>query len=704
MTGNNAVSLSSRYETVDEFWRAATYTSVALLYLKNNVLLRRRLDASDIKERIVGHWGCVGAVNFVYAHMLRVRTKTDKNIHLNVGTGHAGPSLLACTYLDGSLGETDPMFGWGECGLERLCRAYGEPGGFLTELSARIPGTISNNGELGYALSMSVGRAMGRPNSTSFCVIGDGEAETGATQSGFWARHFIEQCRDGQVIPVLNLNGWRMGGASLFGRLTDAELTSYFRALGWQPILCSICHEEFGAAIERSLSTNRSDAGILIILKSPKGFSGPEFDPFGERLVNSLRAHKAPLKEPGKDFDERQILENWLRSYRPEELFDNRGMPTRRIRQLSKRSVPSLGKQAPAVAIIPAHIVTKSLAVAESSRNSMDAVCALLYEIISNDVFEGQFRIFSPDELSSNRLGKIIDIEKRYVVEILNEQTCFAWQLGFVSAGGSSILVMYEGFATLIATMLCQHAKFLAESADIDWREPLPAVTIVLTSTAWTNVYSHQNPDLIGLLRLHEFPSVRIYTPINSQVTTVMAAEALTSFDCINLIVATKYPVEIKLSYKQIVDSKRLGWTEILSTPESGRTCDLIFISIGDVATDVMMAAVEHIRSQRKGLSIRSYGVSRPDALHDVIKHLRQFAPTAPVVITSIAPREALKIEMFGLLAGNNIRFFGFRDKVSGFNSKHTLLKQGMSPEQVATEALELLPRETSGTSPKFCQ
>jgi xylulose-5-phosphate/fructose-6-phosphate phosphoketolase len=322
-----------------------------------------------------------------------------------------------------------------------------------------------------------------------------------------------------------------------------------------------------------------------------------------------------------------------------------------------------------------------------------------LCEILDKDVFGENFRVFSPDELASNRLLKVRETKESCVAEFLSEQTCFAWQLGYASAGGVTILVMYEGFSTLIATMLCQHAKFLAECATIEWRSPLPSVTVVLTSTAWSNVYSHQNPDLVGLLRLHEFPNVNVFTPINAEITTTITADALSKYDSINVIVATKHPVSLQLSQQQISDSFRQGWTTLSPTEEHENSCDLIFISVGDVATDVMMNAIECLRSLRHGVTVRSYGVSRLDGLSKALKYVNETFPTSPVIITSIAPREALKIEMFGTIDGKNLRFFGFRDKFSGFNPHDTLAGQGMAPEQVAAEAIELLAAQTSSVN-----
>jgi xylulose-5-phosphate/fructose-6-phosphate phosphoketolase len=719
-------------ESLDHFWRAANYISAAMLYLKDNVLLKRPLRPDDLKTRIVGHWGATPGMTLVFACISDIARRQNRPIDMLVGTGHAACAVLACAYLDGSLAEINPDLNWGEVGLRSLLRAFGSAGGFHSEISARLPMALSANGELGSGFAIAQGAALDRPGSVTVCLIGDGEIETGPTACAWWGGRYLHPRYNGVVLPVINLNRWRMGAASIIGMMQKPEIEHYFYGLGWQPILTGPGHSELRTAFLNALAridTLAQHAGEtevprlpVIILDAAKGLGGPLHDADGVAVEGTPRSHKAPLRNPAQSPRELQILEAWLRSYRPGELFDAAGIPS----DLVRRCIPAAGLRVgsgPTLAIrceqTPLAIVnTPSPAPPGTRTNTMSAVGEMLAEALSSTQRRRNFRIFSPDELFSNRLQSVLDVTSLCfstpgpaagppmaasgrVMEILSEHQCIGWLIGYIQTGRHGVLAMYEGFGSIVASPLVQHAKFLQESAALPWRPSRPALNIILSSVAWHNVYSHQNPDLITLMLAHEFDVTRVYVPVDANVAAMQLQTMLGASNRINIMVASKHDHDVLVDETELKEQLDRGFGIWRHGPTSaGREPDIVLAGVGDVAAAEITSAARILDAEMPGLNIRVALVSdltlfRQAALTRSGSRAESFdnvfGKDSPVLFAFTGYCATLKAMLAELPGSARFHYAGFRDALAGFDPPGTLRGNGMHHTQLAELALGIL-------------
>ncbi len=592
------------------YWSVANYLSAAQIYLKENVFLRRALKPEDIKPRLLGHWGTVPGINFVYTHLNRLICEHDANILLVVGPGHGAPANLANLWLEGSLGERHKGFERNLEGVERLIQSFSWPGGFPSHLTPATPGTIHEGGELGYALATAFGAAFDNPDLLVACIVGDGEAETGPTATAWHSSKFLHPQKDGTVLPILHLNEYKIASRTIFGSMNDDELRSLFKGYGYHPIFVTVEHRKNGnyrtehremrAAMEKALDAIRAirrDAAItraerlpawpMIIMRSPKGWTVPQWMD-GKRLEGSYRAHQVPITDPRENPDHLQLLQDWLASYRIGELLDNNANPigdwmkvlpagNRRMGMNPHATGGDLRKSLdlPDWKSFGIDVDTDARACVLSSDTSVTG--ELLAEVIRRN--PNNYRIFCPDELDSNRLSSVFNATQRQyewpvasfdsnigasgkVLEVLSEHNCQAWLQGYLLTGRHGLFPCYEAFVSIVDSMMGQYAKFLKRSSEIEWRKPVSSLNYLLSSEGWRqdhNGYSHQMPGFINLLLNKKAAHVRVYLPPDTNCLLSTMDHCLQSTDKINLIIASKQPMPQWLSVDEAAEHCRRG-------------------------------------------------------------------------------------------------------------------------------------------------
>jgi xylulose-5-phosphate/fructose-6-phosphate phosphoketolase len=641
----DAVGGAPDIPSVRGFWRAATYLAAAQLYLSTNCLLKEPLDAEHLKHPVLGHWGTSPGVCFFYAHLSDLARRTGRRIAFVVGPGHAAAAVLACAYLDGSLGETYPELGHGHRGLQSFVSRFAVPGGFESEISAAIPGTVYAGGELGPALSVAQGLALDSPELTVACVIGDGEFETGTAACAWQGGRLIDPGESGAVLPIIHLNGFRMGSQSLLGQCTERELHQFFLGSGYEPLFVGASHEQLALALTKAhdLLVSVSAGGSsrrrwpVLVVRTPKGWSGPKRWA-GKPVEGGSRSHKAPFRSPSTDPSERVELERWLRSYRPGELFDRAGHPIpEALRCLPPRrarlgSTALTGTSAQRLAL-PALLDAAASNGAMEPRSSTEAVARYLARVIHADRGHRRFRIFSPDELSSNRLtavlhetqlaaptrhapGELPTSRHGRVMEVLSEHLCVGWLEGYLQGGRHGIFATYESFAPITSSMVTQYLKFVAASQPLTWRAPRASLTFLLTSLCWNNCYTHQNPAFIDSLLCGEFPFVRVYTPSDASTAVAALRASLCSTDRMNVIVASKVPMPTWFDPSIAARAVASGYS---AWPGAGVTgsepVDVVLGTVGDRLCVEARQAIQILRARMPELSVRLVPVQEVTAL-----------------------------------------------------------------------------------------
>ena len=587
-------------------WRAANYIAAAQIYLRDNVLLRQPLQPEHIKPRLLGHWGTVPGINFVYTHLNRLICQSGAKILLVTGPGHGAPANLANLWLEGSLGERHSALGRNLDGLKHLIQSFSWPGGFPSHLTPATPGTIHEGGELGYALATSFGAAFDNPDLIVACVVGDGEAETGPTATAWHCNKYLHRQHNGSVLPILHLNGYKIASRSIFGSMSDEELRWLFTGYGYRPIFVSIqpgsdrdalaAHESMGAAMDQSYKMIR---GIkcqddrakpiwpMIILRSPKGWTVTDrLD--GQPIENTHRAHQVPIPDPRGDDDHLAALEAWLRSYRIEELLDDDANPIgdwtdlipagdRRMGMLPEATGGQLRRCLDRPDWTSFTLDVQADQRGKKLSSDTKACGRLLAEVIRRNPVS--YRIFCPDEMDSNRLGCVFDVTDRQyqrpvpdhdpdvdrsgrVIEMLSEHTCQAWLQGYLLTGRHGLFPCYEAFVSIVDSMMGQYAKFLKRSNEIEWRKPVSSMNYLLSSEGWRqdhNGYSHQMPGFINLLLNKKAEHVRVYLPPDTNCLLSTMDHCLQSTDKINLIIASKQPMPQWLTKQEADQHCRRG-------------------------------------------------------------------------------------------------------------------------------------------------
>ncbi|HNR10395.1 phosphoketolase family protein [Nitrosomonas europaea] len=643
-------------QKIDAYWRAANYLSVGQIYLLDNPLLQTPLTLQHIKPRLLGHWGTTPGLNFIYAHLNRIIRRDDLNMIYIAGPGHGGPALVANTYLEGTYSEHYPDISQDIQGMKHLFRQFSFPGGIGSHATPEIPGSIHEGGELGYALSHAFGAVFDNPDLIAACVVGDGEAETGPLATAWHSNKFLNPVHDGAVLPILHLNGYKIANPTILARISREELDQLFQGYGYQPYIVEgedplTMHQLMAGTLDqvlaeiRSIQTRARLDGVtqyprwpMIILRTPKGWTGPATVD-GLKTEGSWRSHQVPLSELAKKPEHIQQLEAWLRSYRPEELFDTQGRlvePLQTLAPLGNRRMGanphanggSLMKQLrmPDFRKYAVEIVQPGQIEAESTR----IMGSFLRDVMCLNLKTCNFRVFGPDETASNRLGSLYDVTPKTwlaetlpedehlapdgrVMEILSEHTCQGWLEGYLLTGRHGLFSCYEAFIHIVDSMFNQHAKWLKVSKEIPWRRPIASLNYLLTSHVWRqdhNGFSHQDPGFIDHVINKKADTIRIYLPPDANCLLYITDKCLRSRNFVNVIVAGKQPqlqwLDMDAAIKHCTAGIGIwGWA---SNDQAGEP-DVVIACAGDVPTIEVLAAVSILREHLPDLRIRVINV-----------------------------------------------------------------------------------------------
>ena len=638
--------ISRKIELIDKYFRAANYLSAGQLYLLDNPLLKRKLEKSDLKQKIVGHWGTVPSQNFIYAHLNRLIKDNNLNMIYISGPGHGGNSPLSNVYLEGTYSEVYPDITMDEAGLKKFFKQFSFPGGVPSHAAPETPGSINEGGELGYSLAHAFGAVLDNPDLIVATVIGDGEAETGPLATSWHGNKFINPKSDGIVLPILNLNGYKISNPTVLGRMSEKELGSYFYGLGWHPYLVEgddidVLHKKMYYTLDRVLEEikeikfGKFKGKIIypmIILKTPKGFTGPEVVD-GKQIAGTFRAHQVPVQVDTLEHIE--ILEKWLRSYRPEELFDKDGHLDKDIYEIIPTGRHRMGANPNANGGLLRRIIklpdVRDLAVKFEGRGTYKTQDMLELSKYIRDVYKlnDNFRLFCPDEAMSNRLYEIfkatdrdwqeeikdtdeyLSNDGRIIDSFLSEHFCEGLLEGYLLTGRHGVFVSYEAFIRVIDSMAGQHAKWLKVCQNLKFRRDISSLNYVLTSNVWQqdhNGYTHQDPGFLNHMATKKDSIVRMYLPADANSLLVCFDECMKSKNQINIMVASKHPSMQWLSIdeaKAEFDKGLAIWKWVSDDADP----DIVMASIGDCPTLEMLAATKILKENFPDLKIRFINV-----------------------------------------------------------------------------------------------
>lgn len=645
-------------ERLDAYFRAANYLSACQLYLLDNPLLKRPLEKTDIKKKIVGHWGTVPGQNFIYTHLNRLINKYDLNMIYISGPGHGGNFMIANTYLEGSYTSKYPDVTMDEAGLKKLFKRFSFPGGVPSHVAPETPGSIHEGGELGYSLAHAFGAVLDNPSLIVACVVGDGEAETGPLATSWHGNKFINRKNDGVVLPILHLNGYKISNPTIFSRMSNDELASFFYGCGYKPYLIEgddemVMHQKMivtmDTIIEEILAIKNSDSeGMprwpMLIFRTPKGWTGPKFVD-GKKVEGSFRAHQVPISM--ERADHLNLLEEWLRSYHPEELFDENGTLKAEIRELCPTGNRRMGSNP----IANGGLLLKDLKMPnfmdygiKVDRGITKAQDMLVLSSFVRDIFKenpDNFRIFGPDETMSNRLYDVFDATKRtWEMEVkendenlaldgrvmdsmLSEHMCEGMLEGYLLTGRHGFFASYEAFIRIIDSMAAQHAKWLKVCNEIPWRASISSLNLILTSNVWQqdhNGFTHQDPGFLDHIANKKVDVVRMYLPPDANCLLSCADHVLKSKNYVNVIVASKHPSYQWLTIEEAREhcTKGIGTWSFIADDQNP---ELIMACAGDTPTLETIAAVKILKSYLPKLRIRFINVVDLMKIDSTTKH-----------------------------------------------------------------------------------
>ncbi|MER5324140.1 phosphoketolase family protein [Streptosporangium roseum] len=632
---------------VDAYWRAANYLSVGQIYLLDNPLLAEPLAPEHIKPRLLGHWGTTPGLNFCFAHLNRIITERDQDMLYIVGPGHGGPAAVAHAWLEGSYTEKYPDIGQDAVGMQRLFRQFSFPGGIPSHVAPEVPGSIHEGGELGYSLAHAYGAAFDNPHLVVACVIGDGEAETGPLAAGWHSGKFLSREHDGVVLPILHLNGYKIANPTVLARIPEEELVKLIEGYGYRPHIVSgddpaVMHGLMAETLEvvfdeiAEFKDGRAERPPMIVLRTPKGWTGPrEVD--GLPVEGTWRAHQVPLSAVRQNAEHRAMLEEWMRSYRPAELFDDQGRPVAEIlrtvpqgpRRMSANPHANGGELLKPLALpdFRDHAVEVKAPAAQSSEPTK-VLGQFLRDVIAAN--PDNFRLMGPDETASNRLSAVFEVTDRVwdaetlptdenlgpdgrVMEVLSEHLCQGWLEGYLLTGRHGLFNCYEAFIHIVDSMFNQHAKWLESSHKITWRRPVASLNYLLSSHVWRqdhNGFSHQDPGFIDVVMNKKASVVRIYLPPDANTLLSVGDHCLRSRDYVNLVVAGKQPVLDLFTMEEAIAhcTRGLGILEWAST-DAGAEPDVVLACAGDVPTLETLAAAALLREHLPELKVRVVNV-----------------------------------------------------------------------------------------------
>jgi xylulose-5-phosphate/fructose-6-phosphate phosphoketolase len=666
-TSRRSAHPTATLEAIDRWWRAANYLSVGQIYLLDNPLLREKLSPEHIKPRLLGHWGTTPGLNLVYAHVNRLIRERDIDAIWIVGPGHGGPAAVANAWLEGTSGEVDPDLSRDEDGMRRLFRQFSFPGGVGSHVTPETPGSIHEGGELGYALVHAYGAAFDNPDLVVFCVVGDGEAETGPLAASWHSNKFLNPRTDGTVVPILHLNGYKIANPTVLDRIPDGELLALFEGYGYEPLIVEgsepeAVHQSLAATFDRVMDrvTEIKSAGgrrdgreverprwPMIILRTPKGWTGPkEVD--GKPTEGTWRSHQVPMADVRGNASHLALLETWLRSYRPEELFGPAGEPRPEVVALA----PEGHRRMSANPHANGGLLLKNLRLPDfrdyavevkTPATSRSEATRVLGEFVRDVIRRNPttFRLFGPDETSSNRLDAVFETTDRRwvaeardtdehlapdgrVLEVLSEHLCQGWLEGYLLTGRHGLFTCYEAFIHVIDSMFNQHAKWLKMTREISWRRPIASLNYLLTSHVWRqdhNGFSHQDPGFIDHVVNKKAEVIRVYLPPDTNCLLSVADHCLRSRNYVNVIVAGKQPALTYLSMEDAIlhCTRGIGIWEWASN--DGGDPEVVLACCGDIPTLETLAAVDLLRRHIPELRVRVVNVVDLMRLQDEREH-----------------------------------------------------------------------------------
>jgi len=732
------------------WWDAANYLTVAQIYLRDNALLREPLRPEHVKPRLLGHWGTSPGLSLVYAHLNRLIRGTDRDVVFIAGPGHGGPAFVANVYLEGSYSEVYPEVGLDEAGLHRLVRQFSTPGGIPSHVSVPTPGSIHEGGELGYALIHAFGAAFDHPDLLVACMIGDGEAETGPLEGSWKGTRFLNPARDGAVLPILHLNEAKISGPTVLGRASDDEIAQLLRGHGYEPTFVAgseprSVHREFAAALaaaDRRIRETQSGARAeraehrpawpAIVLRTPKGWTGPKVVD-GKPVEGTFRAHQVPIPAVRENPEHLAQLERWMRSYRPEERFDDEGRLAAELRALAPDGEKRIGSQPyanggrllrplafprPGDYALP--VDRPGIHEAETTR----PLGELIRDILTAN--RGSFRLFCPDETNSNRLGAVFEVEERClmdarpddeaisprgrVMEVLSEHLCQGWLEGYLLTGRHGLFATYEAFAMVSASMAIQHAKWLEAAGELEWRAPIASLNVLLTSTCWRNDhngFSHQGPGLIDSMISLRGSVVRVYLPPDANCLLAIADHCLRSTDYVNLIVADK---QAHLQYLGIDEAYAHAAAGASTWPwassHDGESPEIVLACAGDVPTLETLAAAALLRESVPDLRFRLVNVidlmslTPPDAHPhglDGERFAELFGSDLEVVMAFHGYARAAHQLLHGRLHPGRFHVHGYSEMGTTTTPFDMVVLNQMSRYHLAIDVLRRVPRNLPG-------
>ena len=640
-------------EKLDKYFRASNYLAACQLYLLDNPLLKRELRIEDVKNKIVGHWGTVPGQNFIYTHLNRIINKYDLNMIYISGPGHGGNAMVAQTYMEGSYSEVYPNITEDEAGLKKLFKQFSFPGGIASHVAPETPGSINEGGELGYSLAHAYGAVLDNPDLIAACVIGDGEAETGPLATSWHSNKFLNPKTDGVVLPILHLNGYKISNPTIFSRMSLEELGAFFTGCGYHPYYIEAtdptkAHVDMALTLDKVINeikkiklskTNKRPIWPMIILKTPKGWTGPKVVG-GKQIEGTFRAHQVPISIDKDNPTNLKLLEQWLRSYHPEELFNEDGSLIKEIKDLAPKGNKRMGSNP----VTNGGLLLKELKTpnfqdyavqvpspGEVMAQDMIELGKYVRDVIELNKEERNFRVFGPDETMSNRLGHVFEatnrtwMDKKYqndeylatdgriMDSMLSEHLCEGWLEGYLLTGRHGFFNSYEAFIRIVDSMASQHAKWLKVSNELPWRREIASLNYVLSSHVWQqdhNGYTHQDPGFLNHLVTKKADVVRIYLPPDANCLLSCFDHCIKSKNYINVIVASKHPRPQWLTMDEAVIhcTNGLGIWKFASNDE-GCEPDIVMACCGEGPTLETLAAIKILRENFNELKIRMVNV-----------------------------------------------------------------------------------------------
>lgn len=661
------LQMQELFDGMDKWWRAANYLSACQLYLLDNPLLERPLERSDVKKKIVGHWGTVPGQNFVYTHLNRLINRYDVDMIYLSGPGHGGNAMVAQDWMDGSYSEVYPNIGRDKDGLKKLFKQFSFPGGISSHVAPETPGSIHEGGELGYSMFHAFGAVFDNPDLIAACVVGDGEAETGPLATSWQSNKFINPKYDGAVLPILHLNGYKIANPTILSRTSDEQLQRYFEGCGWEPIFVEgsnpgVMHPRMYRALEYCYAKIRENQRFaredgekgpwtwpMIILRTPKGWTGPKVVD-GKKVEGTFRAHQVPIDMSGEDHLE--LLEAWLRSYKPEELFNPDGSLKEEIARLAPKGSRRMGANPHA----NGGLLLRDLKLPNFRDYALDVPApgaveaqdmielgAFVRDILKLNENERNFRVFGPDETQSNRLGKVFEVtnrdwngeiteddeflapDGRIMDSMLSEHACQGWLEGYLLTGRHGFFNSYEAFIRIVDSMASQHAKWLKVTKQLKWRMPIASLNYILSSNVWQqdhNGYTHQDPGFIDHVSNKKADVVRIYLPPDTNCLLSCFDHCIRSRNYINVMITSKHPRPQWLTMEQAVKhcTQGIGIWQWASN-DAGCEPDIVMACCGDAPTLETLAAVSILRKNLPELKIRVVNVVDLMRLQDSTQH-----------------------------------------------------------------------------------